>query len=136
MTSSQRRENITRHFTPQTIAATLRRAAEIREQLAFSRHDLLLDPNGRPCHESEATQASTQGVIRLAVRELIPNDRYDARDLAWESASAFQKYIGHGIIAYDANAEIDARQIARDLRDCAQMTSSDAQSDGGRPRPD
>ena len=127
MTRPQHRENVTRHFSPATIAATLRRAAETREQLAFSRHDLLLDHNGRPCHESEATRASTQGVIRLAARELMPDDRHDARDLASQSASAFQEYIGHGITTYDANPDIDIPQVARDLRDCARLASPETQ---------
>ena len=119
-----RRENTIRAFDNRTVANALRKAAALREQLQFCRRDLLLDEKNRPCDQRDATQASTQGCIRLAATELMPGNRHDARDLAWQAATAFQHHIGHGINAYDENPETSAAQVAKDLRGCAGNTEA------------
>ena len=123
-----RRENILKEFDQRTIADTLHTAAAIRERLQFCRHQLLLDEQGRPCNEEEATQACTQGVIRVAAREIRPGNRHDARDLTWHTAIAFQHHIGYDIITYDANPETSAAQVSRDLQECARNIEAAASS--------
>ena len=75
------RENETKSFDDDLIARTLSNAADIRRALSFSRGDLFLDAEGRRSDPEEATQASTDGRIRLASMALCPDDSLDARDL-------------------------------------------------------
>ena len=81
---------------------------------------MLLDAEERPCDESEATQASIQGCIRIAANALCPGDSRNARDLAWHTATHFQRHIGYGITTYDHDTSIDLAQAVQDLREAAQ----------------
>ena len=95
------RENETKSFDDDLIARTLSNAADIRRALSFSRGDLFLDAEGRRSDPEKATQASTDGCIRLASMALCPDDSLDARDLRWQAATRFQRRIGYGIETYD-----------------------------------
>ena len=109
-----RRENETKSFDDDLIARTLSNAADIRRTLKFSRGDLFLDAEGRRSDPEEATQASTDGCIRLASMALCPDDSLDARDLRWHAATRFQRRIGYGIDTYD-NTNTTAEKVAADL---------------------
>ena len=109
-----RRENETKSFDDDLIARTLSNAADIRRTLKFSRGDMFLDAEGRRSDPEEATQASTDGCIRLASMALCPDDYLDARDLRWHAATRFQGRIGYGINTYD-NTNTTAEKVAADL---------------------
>ena len=119
MNDPPRRENRVRRFTAQETAATLRRAAQVRLRLEPCADHLMLDHEGRPCDEEEATKASIQGCVRIAAKELKAHDRHDARDLRAQAAGALQDHLGHGLIAYDHGPGRDPGQAAQDLRECA-----------------
>lgn len=121
---AKRRENVVREFDRQTVADTLRKSAALRARLRFCRHDLMLDDRDRPCAEREATQASTQGCIRIAAMDIMPHNRHDARDLAWQAATAFQRYIGYGINTYDEDCNITSAQVSEDLKRCAEKVAA------------
>ena len=87
-----RRENETKSFDDDLIARTLSNAADIRRTLRFSRGDLFLDADGRRSNPEQATQASTDGCIRLASMALCPEDSLDARDLRWHATTRFQSW--------------------------------------------
>ena len=113
-----RRENETKSFDDDLIARTLSNAADIRRTLKFSRGDLFLDAEGRRSDPEKATQASTDGCIRLASIALCPDDSLDARDLRWHAATRFQRRIGCGIETYD-NTNTTAAKVAADLEKTA-----------------
>ena len=113
-----RRENETKSFDDDLIARTLSNAADIRRTLKFSRGDLFLDAEGRRSDPENATQASTDGCIRLASMALCPDDSLDTRDLRWHAATRFQRRIGYGIETYD-NTNTTAEKVAADLEKTA-----------------
>ena len=110
-----RGQNETKSFDDDLIARTLSNAADIRRTLRFSRDDLFLDADGRRSDPENATQASTDGCIRLASMALCPDDSLDARDLRWHAATRFQRRIGYGIETYDNDPNTTIETVAADL---------------------
>ena len=114
------RANITRAWAAENVAATLELAATVRANLRMCRDQLMLDDADRPVDEPEATQASTHGCIRIAASRLRPDNLHGARDLNWQSATAFDRFIGHSITHYDQQPRTIESAIA-DLKLCAAM---------------
>lgn len=119
MQDQPRRANRVRRFSDRETAETLRRAALVRLRLEHTADHLMLDQDGRPCDETEAVKASMQGCVRIAARELRPDDRHDARDLRSQAAQTLQDHLGHGLIVYDQGPGQDPHRAAQDLRECA-----------------
>ena len=66
-----------------------------------------------------ATQASTQGCIRIASAKIQPDSKHDARDLFWQAASAFDAFIGYSVLYYDT-PERTVEEASSDLRACGE----------------
>lgn len=122
MPTPPRAPNI-RTFPTGTIAQVLYDAADLREQLDFCRETLFLDDHYRLADQSEATQASTQGCIRIAASRHFPHHPDAAHDLRWHACTAFQDHIRGGIQYYDLEPSTTKEKVARDLRIAAQHLS-------------